>query len=202
MKTKSIIAILIIALLLSLFGCGAKEASADDTVVRFSDAMKTFDLKTMGGCVANGEDVSDLNVESDETFGALVDYFKQWAGSLQYSVVSSEENGDHGTVVVEYTYTDASAVFSDAMADYFTQGMALSLNGASDEEISDLLTTLLVEKAKTAQLGTKQATVNYPMIKADGVWKIEELPEGAMHVVTSDLLRAAAAMAEAISDAD
>ena len=70
------------------------------------------------------------------------------------------------------------------------------------QEISDLLTTLLVEKAKTAQLGTKQATVNYPMIKADGVWKIEELPEGAMHVVTSDLLRAAAAMAEAISDAD
>ncbi len=197
---KIICLLLTIMVFFSMMGCGTK-ATPEDTVIKFNAAMKAFDWKTMADCVLDAGDMSEMDVEKDEIFGGLMDYFKRWANNLKYKVLNSDESGDKASVTVEYIYTDASEVFADAMTDYFTQAFAMSLSGASDDEMSQLLAKLLVEKAGTAKIGRKQITVIYPMVKLDGEWKIEQVPEDAMHVATSDLLRAVSAMADAIPDA-
>lgn len=200
MKTRNLIWILLACLLLVFMTGCAKEPSPADTVTQFSDAIKAFDLQKMNDYIEGEEAVTSLDLENNETIGGLMNQLKTWSKDLQYKIVSAEEKGDTATVIVEYTHTDASAVTEDAMTDYFTQALAMAFSGASDEDMTELLAKLLTEKAETSEIGTKQTTVVYPLKKIDGKWLIEEIPDDALHVITSDLLRPMLAMGDALSD--
>ena len=199
-KTRNAVCILLACLLLVFMAGCAKESSPADTVTQFSDAIKAFDLQKMNDYIEGEEAVASLDLENNETIGGLMDQFKIWAKDLQYKIVSTEEKGDTATVTVEYTHTDASAVTEDAMTDYFTQALAMAFSGASDEDMTELLAKLLMEKVETSEIGTKQTTVVYPLKKINGKWLIEEIPDDVLHVITSDLLRPMLAMGDALSD--
>lgn len=200
MKLRKTICILIVCLIMVCAAGCAKKTSPTDTVKKFSDAIKVFDLDTMNECVANGKVSSTIDFEKDETIGEMTEYFRKWAKEMKYQVVSAEEKGNTATVTVEYTHADASRVSEDALSDYINQLIAMALSGASDEEMTELLTKLLIEKAETSEIGTKQTTVVYTLNKIDGKWLIESIPEDAVHVLTGDLVRPLLDMADALSE--
>ncbi len=195
---KSVCILIACLMLIFVAGC-AKKASPDDTVKKFSDAIKAFDMEAMDECVKGNQIPSEIDIENEETIGGLMEYFRKWAKTLEYKIVSSEVTEDTAKVTVEYTHTDASAVFTDAISDYFTQALAMAFSGASDEEMGELLVKLLAEKAETSEIGTKQTTIIYPLEKVDDKWLITELPMDTMYVVTSDLLRPMMEMSDALS---
>ena len=199
---KKVLSVLItVAMLLTLCACGAPKA--EDTVKTFSEAMKAYDFEKMQGCLVPSAEsiaaeVGDIENE-DEVTQQFFTKMKDWASKMTYEVVSVKEEGDHATAEVKYYYVDSSPIMEEFVADYFAQGLALALQNASEEEISALAEQMLTEKMETVETGSAEMSITYDLVKTDREWKITEVPDDVVHVLTANFLKSFEEIAAAFS---
>lgn len=186
---KVLTLLLTFALLVSLAGCGSGGASA--VVTSYCTALKNFDTAAMAGCLENSGSSGVLpEAEAEEAYTQLMDYMKECAGKMTYTVAAPVENGDTATVSVQFHYIDASAVAAAAISDYITQAFALALGGAEDAELSALFGTILTEKTESVETATSDATVEFTCTKGDDGWKISSFDTETMaDIATSNIAR-------------
>ncbi len=189
---KKILAlVLAAALVLGLAACGGKAPGPEGTVDTFCGAMKAFDLEKMRECVISDEDImAEIEGEEDEMTALFMDRMKEWAGKMTYQAEEPELDGDSATVKVKFTYTDASPVFGEVLKEYFMQALAMAFSGASEEEMGQLFEKILTEQLEKTAVSTAEETVNFACTKAEDGWKINEVPDEAVNVLTSNIKKA------------
>lgn len=183
------------AMLLVLAGCSIGE-KPDKVVTTFCEALKNFDSEAASACVVSGETGLEENLSQegeDGNAGAeqMLDYMKQQASQMTYTVGDATVDGKQASVPVTFTYADASSVVQEALSDYIGQAFGLALSGANDEEIENLFIQIFNEKLSSVEAGTATVEVNFPCEKVDGAWKIsslsDEVEDTLLQVVTCNI---------------
>ncbi len=176
------------ALLVSLVGCSSA-SKPEPTVTKFCDALKAFDMETAASCFVS-EDATiedpytDGDAEEQDIFTEqAIEYLKNCASEMTYTIGESTIDGDTAVVPVTFTYVDASPVVSAAIMEYFSQALVLAFSGADDATLEALFGTIFMEKAESVNTGTTTSTVEFECIKTDNDWKIQTLNEDAQHEI-------------------
>ncbi len=194
--------ILIIVMIVSLVGCGAK-SSPTDVVIKFCDAMKTIDMATMSNCLKNGTDDTHLSFEDDDTvFAGLFDYFKECASQQQYEIVESSVSDSQGTVKVKFTYTDASNVITETVQAFLLKSLELAFSNADDEAMQKAFSDAFEEKKEIIKTETSDLTVMFDCTKTDSGWIITEAPVEITDILSCNTSEVFEEMQNTFSDLD
>lgn len=188
---KLLCAILALALTFSVAGCAgaAPETKPDEAVKGFFEAAKQFDFAAMNKFVNPDKpiDESSLNME-DESEKAFVDYFKENAKKITYSIKGSEVSGDTATVTVDCKYIDGATLFQDVMTEYMEKAMEDALNGKeiSEEEATSQMMQLLKDKQASAEPTYIETTIPLKCVKINNQWYIEDVGTEIENMITSN----------------
>ncbi len=199
---KKLLAMLLAALMvLSLCACGssAPPPKAEDAVIAFSEAMKAFDTAKMGTYLVNNEDIED-EIEAEDEYAALfLDKFKEWAKNIAYEIMSAEEQNEEATVEVKYTFADSTPIISEFIQEYLIQAFSLAFSGGTDEDMDRIAQEILVDKLATVEPSYTESTVKYSLKMVEKEWKINEVPDEVVNVLSANLANAFSAMEDALS---
>ena len=188
---KRILALLLaFVLVFGMTACGDKGPKPEDTVKKFCEAMKTMDYQTMQACMSGELETDDLLDTEEDTMPGLTEFVKQAASELTYKIGAAEVSEDKAEVGVSFEYTDISPVLQQAFSDYFVKLLGALFSDLSDEESAAMFEESFAsakESTKTTR-GTAEATLKLAL--QDGEWKIADLPEELVTVMTGNLLGA------------
>ncbi len=185
---KKIIAIVLAAVMvLSLAACGNSGPKPEDTVKTFCESMKNFDIAAMQACLDKQFSEDELFGEGEEDYGGLVEFVKKSASELTYTVNKAEVNGDTAKVTADMQYTDISPVIKETFTAFFTKMIELMFSGASEEESDEAFEETLKEIIANGETSRADTTVTFDLKKVDKEWKITEMPEEAMVVLTGNM---------------
>lgn len=198
---KKMLSILLAILFVISFGCSAKKSTPKNVVTYFSNALKAFDIETMKKHTVSWEDM-DGEISQDLTTDKTWNQLTEWAKSIEYQIIDATEEGDTAKVTVKYKHIDASDIAKEVMQEYFLTALASAFSDTSETVSGNEYWDLLFKKAKSSTLGTTETTVIYDCIKADGVWKIKEIPKEAAHVLTGNAFKLFLDIADAFSDSE
>ena len=208
---KLISSFLAAVLLLSLVGCGST-SKPEPVVIELCDALKNFDLAAASTCfVSENQSIedpyADENENNQDIFTAqAIEYLKNCAKDMTYTLGSTTNNGDTALVPVTFTYVDVSPVISAALGDYITQAFALAFSGADDSVMEDLFGTIFMEKTESVSTGTTASSVEFECVKTDDGWKIREMDEKAQHeidnIISCNMMKAMESFNSSWSDED
>jgi len=192
---KRIIAILcILAIIMTFVGCGTAEPKPEATVTTFCNAMKEFDFAKMQSCVNDTFTEGDTLNKSDDMPESFYNSMKDYAKSITYTIGTSTVEGDSAKVDVTFKYKDASAVITTALGDYMYKALALAFSGGntSDEAMSDLFVSSFNDSLTKAEVKDAETTTTFNLIKVDSEWKIKDVSNEIVYVLTSDIVKALA----------
>lgn len=93
---------------------------------------------------------------------------------FDYELSNEQIDGDTATVDVKITTYAAGDAFSSFMSDYISQAFTLALSGASEDQITELASSIFSSKIKTMEKSYTD-TVTLNLTKVDGSWKVDAL---------------------------
>ncbi len=185
---KKIIAVLLaLVMLLGAASCGEQKPKPEDTVKAFCEGMKNFDMTAIQACVEGEFNLTDSMLEEAESLTGLPDYLKTCAADLKYSIGSATTTGETATVKVDFDYVDASEIFGEVFYEFFAKAMELAFGGASEDEAAEAFDPILQEKSASMERGAGHASVDLVLKQADDAWKIIEVPEDILRILTADM---------------
>ncbi|MCF0106457.1 MAG: hypothetical protein HUJ53_06810 [Holdemanella sp.] len=173
----------------------------------FISLCLVFSMAFMTGCSSDPREVVDQcmkNVqkydfstidskELDETLNSddaitnlLLDYFKECAAKMEYTIKDSKVDGDKATVSVDATYVDASSLLSQAMTYYLSRALQLAFTGASEEELNQIFVTAFNETKDSYQTKTATCTIQFECTKDKDGWKITNVSNEFYDVITAN----------------
>jgi len=180
---------LALVMVLSLAGCGAKPESA---VEDFCKAMQKFDLAAMGECVDGSKEITEEDIASfnEDMPEEIMEYFVTQAKKMTYSVDKAEVGEDTATITVTFSHTDIQPIMLSVLGEYVKQALVSAFSGASEEDMEDLLYSIFAEKVASEEVTTTQTTVAFPCVKTDDGWKISEVSDDVLHILTCNIAAA------------
>lgn len=149
------------------------------------EAMNFDGMKTL----LQSNDLSALDDASitDEAYTA---FFQSINKKLSYDITKTKFNLSNGTaqVTARITYIDATDIYKEAMTDFLKQIVSSAFAGEplSEEEIQAQLASLLAEKAETTEDNFVEEDITYPLIEADGKWKIVSLDSDTVRIMSGN----------------
>ncbi|MDD7265577.1 MAG: hypothetical protein PUH36_05075 [Subdoligranulum sp.] len=190
---------LAIVMMLSLIGCSSQKP---ETVVEdCCKAIQAFDMEKAAACMQNGEEdlkefeemQKELEGEED-TYEWLLLYLKECASKMTYTIGEVKTEGDSATVAVSFTYTNVSPIVTSVAGEYIVQAMTLTLIGADEAQLVELLVSIFKDKVETIEPGTASADVTFNCVKVDGKWKLAEFSDEdsntMANIATANLIKA------------
>lgn len=180
---------------------GCSDQSAESTVKTFCDSMKKFDLDGMKKTMVEEVQLMDESMEDSGFSNILLDLCKDNAKQIKYTIVSSKEEEDIATVKVKFQYKDEEPLLTVTIAEYMEKGMALAFSGKEMDESTGetLFAETLKEKMKSVKSKIINETLEITCKKVDGKWKIAQLPEEMLNVLTSNISNWAENMGDELS---
>lgn len=180
--------ILAAVMALSLAAC-APQGKPEDVVTTFCEAMKSFDSDTAQSCFAEGAASPDLDIDEEdlgEEMGSaeLVQYLKDCASQMTYTVNAAQIEGDKATVQVNITHTDITPVITQTMADYIAKAfeMAMSEGAEIDQaEAQKIFADTFMETSKNVETQTASTDVTFDCEIVDGAWKISQMSDDTLN---------------------
>lgn len=157
---------LVLAALLLCVSCSKKFPSPTSVV---EDQMKTFKNEALSDVTGSmgGEG-------SSESEKALKDQMGKMLSNISYKLDNESVDGDEATVDGHFKTYDFETSFYNTMSEFLTQGITMAMNGASDEEINDLLYKIwyedLVELEKEGM--SKEFDYTFELEKTKESWEI------------------------------
>ena len=159
--------------------------------------MKSFNLEEMASKVnpSNTEDKEDFTslIEEGEEFqNYFIDYLKDNAKEITYSVKEAKLDGDKATVDVDVKYVDGKPLFTAVIADYFPKAMSIAFSGVemTDEEASNMFLESMKAQQENIEKTFAEKTITVNCIKVDDVWYIDNLSNELLDVATSNIFSA------------
>lgn len=179
-KTLSIALVLILAL--SLFACGGSSPTPTDVTNEFLQAIKDTDndtIKTVyaGGSIDVEKEFENMSESEDDAISKV--YAEKLYGqilSFDYEVSNEQVKDDTATVDVAITTYNIGDTFKDFVTDYIGEAFAMSMSGASDEELNQKATEIITEKLDGMKKNYSQ-TITLNLSQKDGEWMVDKLAD-------------------------
>ena len=169
-----------ISVALSLVGCS--NSKPDVVVNSFCTALQSFDFESARTYTENGADIlsdqyNDSEMKEDLSSEQVVEYLKDCAAKMTFTIGKSMVDGEKATVPVSFSYVDASPVITSVLGEYITQAIGLAFSGADDTQMETLFANIFADKIKSIDVGTASGDIVFNCVKADGDWKISSFSE-------------------------
>ena len=200
---KRVLALLLaFALVFGLAACSSGP-KPEDTVKKFFEAMKAFDVETMQACVDGEYDATEMLSEEEKDMTGLMDYLKENAKTLTYKIGSSEVKEDKAKVGVSVEYTDASEVIGDAFGTYIMALFDLMFSeDATEEDLEKAFTEGLANAIETKETTRATEDFSLDLTLKDGEWKLTDVPEELANVMMGNLMHAMDGLGDLFSSDD
>lgn len=200
---KTLAALLILTLVLSLSACGAKPETAVD---QYFTAAKAFDTEGMKAVIdpANEESVAataDLTKDKEDGYSEYFqNYLKENAAKITYTISNSEISGDTAKITVDCRYVDGGPILNATITEALQKIIGKAFRGEefTKEETNQMFLDIM--KTQTATLGEtyKETSVEIICIKKDRKWYIAKVDQALLDVVTSGFVSAASGLGPGI----
>lgn len=195
---KKFISIVAIIGLLFVTGCSSF-AKPDKTVSDFIDAGKKFDLAQMAAFInpANTDgktkitDITkDGNKEANQYEKYFLDYFKENAAKITYTIKDSKIDGDKATVPVDFKYVNGSPLLKATIGDVFSQAMSLAFTGVQmkEDDTNQLFMSAMKKQKANIQESFVEKTVDVNLVKVDNKWYIDKPSDELLDVFMSNFV--------------
>ncbi|MCC0649813.1 MULTISPECIES: DUF4878 domain-containing protein [unclassified Clostridioides] len=192
---KKIILLLTTFLLaISLTACSS--AKPEDTINNFFSSAKKFDFEGMNKVMENNDEkykdiLKELETEDPSTQYVL-DYLKNNASKITYTIKDSEIKDNNAKIQVECKFVDSTPLLKEIVAEAFTKMLGMSFSGQdlTDEKTTEMLVSIMKEKQKSVEETFVTKTVEFECTKKDNKWIISSANDALADVLLSNLVTA------------
>lgn len=193
---RKLISLLLIIGIFFATGCSFS-SKPETTVSSFIDAGKKFDLAQMATMVnpSDSQKVTDMlkNQEGDKDSDYqkyFIDYFKENAAKITYSIKDSKVEKDQATVSVDFKYVDGGPLLKATLGDVFSKAISLAFSGVEmkDDEMSQMFVSSMTKQKETIKESMTEKTIDFNLKKVDNKWYISEPSDELLDVFMSNFL--------------
>lgn len=184
---KKLFSIIIAALLLvSMIGCSSsKPEIAVNTLMKNAQKFDIDGIKETLRPELRDNDIATEGLDSDETMNLYLDYFKDNAKKIKYSIGDIVVDDDFASVNVEVQYVDGIDALESAVIKLLKESFAGTFSGdeMSDEEMQEVVSTALTNYQ--SEHGDEFVTTSIVLdcIKIDNKWYIDDLDDDFLNVI-------------------
>lgn len=190
-KKKGWIIFLIILILAVAGGAGfyfmqrQKPISATEDFLENMRAMNFDGMKNL----LQSNDMSALD-NADITSDAYSSFFKKINEKMTYKIGKTNFHIQNGTasVTVHINYIDGADIYKETISEFLKQIVSTAFSGTTltEEETQQKLASLLEEKSGSVEDKFTSIDITYPLIEADGKWKIVSLDADTVKVMSAN----------------
>lgn len=178
MKQLKKISVFVLAMTLafSLSACGSPSPS--DCADSFLSAVKTQDKEKLAEVYA-GESFDIIEDQEADMPASVQKLLISKLFDFDYEISDEKIDGENATVQVTLKTYHLGDSISAFLSEYISQGLALSLSGASEEKLNDLAETLFTEQLEKQKEKNFEKTVTLSLTKKDDAWQVNQIEEGS-----------------------
>ena len=184
---KKLFSIIIAALfLVSMIVCiSSKPENAVNTLMKNAQKFDIDGIKETLRPELRDNDIATEGLDSDETMNLYLDYFKDNAKKIKYSIGDIVVDDDFASVNVEVQYVDGIDALESAVIKLLKESFAGTFSGdeMSDEEIQEVVSTALTNYQ--SEHGDEFVTTSIVLecIKIDNKLYIDDLDDDFLNVI-------------------
>ena len=154
----------------------------------FLTGMQNMDFTTMENLLQS-HDLSALD-DADIRDSAYTDFFTTVNKKMTYKITKNKFDIQNGTakVTVHMKYIDGTNIYAATIQEY-TRKVAVAAYAGKEmtqDDIQEMLASLLAENASTADEKYSEIDITYPLIKIGNDWKIVALDDTTVKVMCAN----------------
>ena len=155
---------------------------------KFLTGMQNMDFTTMENLLQS-HDLSALD-DADIRDSAYTDFFTTINKKMTYKITKNKFDIQNGTakVTVHLKYIDGTNIYAATIQEY-TRKVAVAAYAGKEmtqDDIQEMLASLLAENASTADEKYSDIDITYPLIKIGNNWKIVSLDDITVKVMCAN----------------
>lgn len=183
--------LIIIGLILLLVGCG-NSSKPEDTVKKFLEASKQFDIEKMSEYAKN-VDWNDKEQEEYLKQQAMIEVFKIFSEQIVYEIGEAKTEESASNITIKLSYPDGSELYKTALGNYITNAMTKALSGEapSTEEMEQMLYNSIKEQMDifdNKEFKIQEKEIQIRCVKEDEKWIIEDTDDAVLNAMTGNFL--------------
>ena len=155
---------------------------------KFLTGMQNMDFTTMENLLQS-HDLSALD-DADIRDSAYTDFFTTVNKKITYKITKNKFDIQNGTakVTVHMKYIDGTNIYAATIQEYTRKVAVATYAGKtmSQDDIQEMLASLLAENASTADEKYSDIDITYPLIKIGDEWKIVSLDDTTVKVMCAN----------------
>ena len=154
----------------------------------FLTGMQNMDFTTMENLLQS-HDLSALD-DADIRDSAYTDFFTTINKKMTYKITKNKFDIQNGTakVTVHMKYIDGTNIYAATIQEYTRKVAVAAYAGKTmtQDDIQEMLASLLAENASTADEKYSDIDITYPLIKIGDEWKIVSLDDTTVKVMCAN----------------
>ena len=154
----------------------------------FLTGMQNMDFTTMENLLQS-HDLSALD-DADIRDSAYTDFFTTINKKMTYKITKNKFDIQNGTaqVTVHLKYIDGTNIYAATIQEYTRKVAVAAYAGKTmtQDDIQEMLASLLAENASTADEKYSDIDITYPLIKIGDEWKIVSLDDTTVKVMCAN----------------
>lgn len=172
------------------------------TVEGFLQDIQTMDFNGMSAFLQDG-DLSQLDEADirDETYAG---FFQEINSKMTYDITENHFRITNGTanVTARIRYIDGSNIYKETITEFLRQIVSTAFSGEdlTEQETRETLSSILQEKAQSAQDSFSETEITYPLIKTESGWKILSLDEETVTFMSANFKTVEDEINQSLSD--
>ena len=155
---------------------------------KFLTGMQNMDFTTMENLLQS-HDLSALD-DADIRDSAYTDFFTTINKKMTYKITKNKFDIQNGTaqVTVHLKYIDGTNIYAATIQEYTRKVAVAAYAGKTmtQDDIQEMLASLLAENASTADEKYSDIDITYPLIKIGDDWKIVSLDDTTVKVMCAN----------------
>ena len=155
---------------------------------KFLTGMQNMDFTTMENLLQS-HDLSALD-DADIRDSAYTDFFTTINKKMTYKITKNKFDIQNGTakVTVHMKYIDGTNIYAATIQEYTRKVAVAAYAGKTmtQDDIQEMLASLLTENASTADEKYSDIDITYPLIKIGDEWKIVSLDDTTVKVMCAN----------------
>ncbi len=192
-KSKKPLVICLVILLIAAIAGGiawymVQRHKPVEATEEFLTGMQNMDFTTMENLLQS-HDLSALD-DADIRDSAYTDFFTTVNKKMTYKITKNKFDIQNGTakVTVHMKYIDGTNIYAATIQEY-TRKVAVAAYAGQEmtqDDIQEMLASLLAENASTADEKYSEIDITYPLIKIGDDWKIVSLDDTTVKVMCAN----------------